>query len=62
MTCYGAPGEEPSEMGKGPTPTPPGLSEAVPEWTDAELYCTVKHGIQMSGMPAFGVTQDEKEL
>ena len=62
VTCHGAPGEERSEIGKGLTPTPPELSEAVPEWTDAELYWIVKHGIKMSGMPAFGVTHDEKEL
>jgi mono/diheme cytochrome c family protein len=62
VTCHGAPGEERSEIGEGLTPTPPELSEAVPEWTDAELFWIVKHGIKMSGMPAFGETHSDGEL
>jgi mono/diheme cytochrome c family protein len=62
VTCHGAPGQERSEIGKGLTPTPPELSEAIPNWTEAELYWIVKHGIKMSGMPAFGRTHSDKEI
>jgi len=29
---------------------------------DAEIYWIVKHGIKLTGMPAFGPTHDENEL
>ncbi len=62
VTCHGAPGASPSEIGKGLNPHAPELSEEVQEWTEAELYWITKHGIKMSGMPAFGPTHDEDEL
>lgn len=62
VTCHGAPGQERSEIGEGLTPTPPELSDEAAEWTDAELYWIVKHGIKMSGMPAFGATHGDEEL
>lgn len=62
VTCHGAPGVERSEIGKGLLPEPPELSRVVPQWTSAELFWIVKHGIKMSGMPAFGVTHDDREL
>ena len=30
--------------------------------SDAEIYWIVKHGLKMTGMPAFGPTHDEAEL
>jgi hypothetical protein len=30
--------------------------------SNAEIYWIVKHGIKMTGMPAFGPTHDEPEL
>ncbi|HEV2130804.1 MAG TPA: cytochrome c [Longimicrobiaceae bacterium] len=62
VVCHGAPGESPSEIGEGLNPNPPELSEVVPEWSSAELYWIVKHGIKMSGMPAFGPTHSDDDL
>ena len=62
-TCHGAPGYDPSEIGRGLNPQPPKLwTEAVQRARDAELYWVVKHGIKMTGMPAFGLTHEEDKL
>ncbi len=62
VTCHGAPGASLSEIGKGLNPNAPELSEEVHEWAEAELFWITKHGIKMSGMPAFGPTHDDDEL
>ena len=59
--CHGAPGVKPKPW-VVLTPDPPDLSTAVRKWTDAQLYWIVKHGIKMSGMPAFGPSHSEEEL
>jgi mono/diheme cytochrome c family protein len=60
--CHGAPGAERSEVGLGLMPQPPDLSVAVKHWTPEELFWILKHGVKMTGMPAFGPTHDDKEL
>lgn len=62
VMCHGAPGFEPSEIGKGLTPPPPNLQKALAEWNSTETYWIVQHGIKMTGMPSFGVTHSKKEL
>lgn len=62
VTCHGAPGEDPSFIGKGLRPDPPELSEVVNDWTVPELHWILKHGIKMTGMPAFGPTHTDAEL
>ncbi len=62
VTCHGAPGVEPSYIGKGLNPEAPNLTEAAGEWNDAELYWIVKNGIKMTGMPSFGKTHSEAAL
>lgn len=59
--CHGAPGAEPAEW-VVLTPSPPDLSEEASEWSDAELYWIIKHGVKMTGMPAFGPSHDEKQI
>ena len=59
VQCHGAPGKEPSEIGKGLQPPPPALAEAVRRWNRAELFWIVKNGIRMTGMPAFGPTHSD---
>lgn len=61
-TCHGAPGVEPSETGKGLNPEPPELNEEAEKWSPAELFWIVKHGVRMSGMPAFGKTRSDEAL
>jgi mono/diheme cytochrome c family protein len=62
VACHGAPGIERSELGKGLNPEPPDLAEESAEWTDRELFWITKHGIKLTGMPAFGVTHSDQEL
>jgi mono/diheme cytochrome c family protein len=62
VICHGAPGVEPSEIGKGLYPKAPKLGRAAEEWNAAELFWITRNGIKMSGMPAFGPTHGEKEL
>lgn len=60
--CHGGPGKQPSEVGKGLRPEPPSLVKAAPELRDTEIFWVVKHGIRMTGMPAFGPTHPDAEL
>lgn len=62
VTCHGAPGVERSEIGKGLNPQPPQLSQAAPEWSLEEIHWIIRHGIKMTGMPAFGPTHEEEQL
>lgn len=62
VVCHGAPGVERGEIGRGITPTPPALSEAASEWSDAELVWIIEHGIRLAGMPAFGPTHSDEEI
>jgi mono/diheme cytochrome c family protein len=60
--CHGAPGIDPSVIGEGLNPPPPELATAEVDWSDAELFWIVKNGIRLSGMPAFGISHDDREL
>jgi len=61
--CHSAPGLEASPIRKGLNPKPPLLSsESVQRRSDGQLFWIVKHGIKMSGMPAFGPTHNDMEL
>ena len=63
VICHGAPGREPSVIGRGLNPVPPKLDTAeVQAYSDAELYWIITHGIRMTGMPAFGPTHDERTI
>lgn len=62
VMCHGAPGFEPSEVGKGLTPPPPDLQKALVRWNSTETYWIVEHGVKMTGMPSFGVTHSKEEL
>ena len=60
--CHGAPGQEPEAVGQGLNPSAPDLAEAATELTPAELFWVTKHGIKMTGMPAWGATHDDDAL
>ena len=62
--CHGAPGYLPEEFATGLYPSPPSMTkgEIQKELSDAEIYWIVKHGIKMTGMPAFGPTHKDKIL
>jgi mono/diheme cytochrome c family protein len=61
-TCHGAPGVLRGEIGQGMNPEPPDLSEEAEDWSDAELFWIVKHGIKLAGMPAFGPTHSDEQI
>lgn len=60
--CHAGPGVEREKWADGMQPRPPHLVEAAGEWKPSEVYWIVKHGIKMTGMPAFGPSHDEETL
>lgn len=59
--CHLAPGMENTELRRGLNPRPPELAEHGIH-DPAEAFWVVKHGIRMTGMPAWGVTHDDQAL
>ncbi len=51
--CHGSPSRPPSGVTRAMTPPPPTLSRSLAEWGPAELFQIVKHGIKLTGMPAW---------
>lgn len=60
--CHGAPGKEREPTGVGLNPRPPDLRESARHLSDAEIFWVTKHGIRMTGMPAWGATHDDDAL
>lgn len=60
--CHGSPGVERSDWASGMRPRPPYLAEAAAAWEPHEIFWLVKHGVKMTGMPAFGPTHDDRTL
>ncbi|MDA8229906.1 MAG: cytochrome c [Magnetospirillum sp.] len=60
--CHGAPGVDAKPFAKHMLPQPPKLAEDVRRWTSAELFWIVRHGIRMTGMPAFGELIPEQKI
>jgi mono/diheme cytochrome c family protein len=58
--CHGAPGVPKGDIGRGLYPEPPDLAKTAPLYTPAELFWIVKHGIKMTGMPAWADHTDEE--
>jgi len=63
VTCHGAPGVDPSEIGEGLNPPAPDLTlPKVQARTDGQLFWLVQNGIRMTAMPAFGPTHKDEEV
>jgi mono/diheme cytochrome c family protein len=62
VQCHGAPGVAPAPFALGLTPAPANLAYAGREWPPADIYWTVKHGLKMTGMPAWAFRMNEEEL
>ncbi|MBC5784973.1 c-type cytochrome [Ramlibacter sp. USB13] len=62
VQCHGAPGVAPDDIGKGMQPVPGPLVDARRHWRARELYWVTRHGIRMSGMPAWEFRLREDEL
>jgi mono/diheme cytochrome c family protein len=59
--CHGAPGAAWSKFSEGLNPGPPDLKYVAGN-QPAHLFYAIKHGIKMTGMPAFGDAMDDKEV
>jgi mono/diheme cytochrome c family protein len=58
--CHGAPGVPKGDIGLGLYPPPPDLAKATSLYSSAELFWVLKHGIKMTGMPAWSDHSDEE--
>lgn len=59
--CHLAPGMKRTEISRGLYPRAPELRRKT-ELTPAEQFWIVKHGVKMTGMPAWGVTHEDELL
>lgn len=62
VQCHGAPGVAQDDIGKSMQPLPGPLVDARRHWRARELYWVTRHGIRMSGMPAWEYRLSEAEL
>jgi mono/diheme cytochrome c family protein len=60
--CHAGPGVERDKWASGMRPRPPHLAEAAAGWSPQEVFWIVKHGVKMSGMPAFGPSHDDRAI
>ncbi|TIO72866.1 MAG: c-type cytochrome [Mesorhizobium sp.] len=60
--CHGEPGEPRSPAVMRMLPQPPNLALTVGDWTDAQLFRIVKHGIRFTGMPAWPARDRDDEV
>ena len=58
--CHGAPGVPKGDIAQGLYPPPPDLAKSAPLHSPAELFWIVKHGIKMTGMPAWSDHGDDE--
>ena len=56
--CHGAPGVPKGDIANGLYPQPPDLAVTVSAYSDGELFWILKHGIKMTGMPAWADHSD----
>lgn len=57
--CHLGPGLEKSELSQGLYPQAPELARSQDQ-SAAEQFWTIKHGVKLSAMPAWGITHDDQ--
>lgn len=62
VVCHGAPGVAQGDIGKSMQPIPGPLADAARHWKANELYWITRHGIKMSGMPAWQYHLAEQDI
>ena len=62
VQCHGAPGVAQNDIGKSMQPVPGPLVDAIQRWRPRELYWITRHGIKMSGMPAWEFRLDDGQM
>ncbi|HTH60990.1 MAG TPA: cytochrome c [Paraburkholderia sp.] len=60
--CHGAPGRDPSPIASGLRPAPPALLAATRRNKPVLMFWAIKHGVNMTAMPAFGNTQSDERI
>jgi cytochrome c553 len=60
--CHGGPGVARSVPARQMLPPPPYLPPAIDAWEPAELFWIVRHGVKLTGMPAWPALQREDEV
>jgi len=60
--CHLAPGMTESELRAGLYPKPPDLTKPAARLEPTEAFWIIKHGLKMTGMPAWGVTHDDSRI
>lgn len=62
LQCHGGPGVAPGPIGLSMQPLPGPLVTAARDWQAAEVYWITRHGIKLTGMPAWQHRLREPEL
>ncbi len=62
VICHGGPGVAPNGIGMSMQPVPGPLVDATSKWDAGQMYWIVRHGIKMSGMPAWEYRLQDQEL
>jgi cytochrome c553 len=60
--CHGGPGLGQSVVALSMSPRPQNLPKVVGQFTDAELYLIVKHGVKYSAMPSWPTSERADEI
>lgn len=60
--CHAPPGRERSALARGLNPPATDLVHAARQRAPEELFWVTRHGIRMTGMPAWGKTHSDAEL
>jgi mono/diheme cytochrome c family protein len=60
--CHLAPGMKDTEIRTGLYPKPPNLVDRGAQRKPAERFWIIKHGLKMTGMPAWGFTHDDQSI
>jgi cytochrome c553 len=61
-SCHGAPGHPVPTVAQAMTPSPKHLAPLIAKWDPEELFYIVKHGIKLTGMPAWPSQQRDDEV
>ena len=62
VQCHGGPGVAQQDIGKSLQPLPGPLADAARRWRAREIYWITRHGIKMSGMPAWELRLSDADL
>lgn len=62
VQCHGAPGVAQQDFGQSMQPLPGPLVDATQRWKPRELYWLTRHGIRMSGMPAWQFHMADEDI